>query len=69
MPLLVDVSDNDLSAIAACVSAPGPTVIMYLYIQMYCDAPSSQVLDSQHAADHISSQIVEDQDLPYRLAV
>ena len=36
---------------------------------MYGDAPSSQVVDPQYAADHISSQVVKHQHLPYGLAV
>lgn len=36
---------------------------------MYCDAPASQVIDPQHTAYDISTEVVEDEDLPYRLAV
>ena len=36
---------------------------------MYCDAPSPQVIDPQHAADHIAPQIIEDKDFPYRITV
>jgi len=36
---------------------------------MDCDSPRPQVAHSQHTADDISSQIVEDEHFPYRLAV
>ena len=36
---------------------------------MYRYAPPSQIVHSEHAADDISSEVVEDQHLPYRLAV
>lgn len=39
------------------------------YVQMYCDSPASQIIHAQNAAYDISSQIVEDQDLPDRLSI
>ena len=36
---------------------------------MDCDAPTSQVVHTQYTADHIASQVVEDQDLPYRISI
>ena len=40
-----------------------------LYVQVYRNAPSSQVRDPQHAADHISTEIVEDKDFPYWISI
>lgn len=32
------------------------------------DAPATQVVDPQHAADDVSPHVVEHKDLPYRLS-
>lgn len=37
--------------------------------QMDRDSPCSEVIDSKHATNDISSHIIEDQDLPNRVAI
>ncbi len=39
------------------------------HVQVYGDAQAAQVVDPQHRADHISSQIVKYQHFPYWLAL
>jgi hypothetical protein len=36
---------------------------------VYCDAPSSKIVDAKHAAYDISPQIVKHQDFPYWISV
>lgn len=71
MALVVDVSDKDLSAIAARISA----WLLAGYpsfgqdIQMYRDPPSSQIIHSQDTAYDVSPECIKHKDLPYRLAI
>lgn len=73
MPLAIDISDIELSALTAGVSASSSTVLLSLEIgfnvQVYCDAPSSQVIDPQYATYYIPTQVVKDQHLPNRFAI
>ena len=37
--------------------------------QVYCDALAPQVIDSEDAADDVSAQVVEHEDLPHRFSI
>ena len=71
MTLVVDISDMDLSAIAARISAwlPAKYPSPALDVQVYRDSPSSQIVHSQDTAYDIPSECVEHKDLPYRFPV
>jgi hypothetical protein len=36
---------------------------------MHCHTPRSQIIDSKHAADDISTQIIKHQDFPYGIPI
>jgi hypothetical protein len=38
-------------------------------LQMNCDALAAQIIDSQHTADYVPPQVVEDQHFPHWLAI
>lgn len=44
-------------------------LLVMINLQVYSDAPASKIIDAKDATDHISSQIVENQHFPYRLAI
>ena len=73
MALAIDVSDIEPSALAVKVSASTATMLAQAndrsYVQVYCNTPSSQVIDPQYTTNYIPTKVIEDEDLPYRLAV
>lgn len=42
---------------------------MGLYEQMYCNTEAPKVVDPQNTTYHVPSQVIEDQDLPYGIAI
>ena len=68
MSLAIDVSDMEPSAIAARDSASAAALRVF-DLQMYSDTPAAKVANTEHATNHVSPQIVEDEDLPYWLAI
>lgn len=38
-------------------------------IHVHCDSPCSQIADSQHTTDHVSAQVVENQNFPYWVSI
>ncbi len=36
---------------------------------MYCNSVATQIINPQHAADHVSTQVIEHEHFPYGLAV